>query len=133
MMRRKTRTYSQEMVKPYDDDDEAAATIDGEAAAVMQRAGARWPVVVAVVVVIAIVAVVYVNRDTLAAPNIMAYSETSDPHFVADKSEAGGAIDEGVLRQRRLRMVQASLSCIDVGYTPLGDVAGLWRVECMED
>lgn len=122
MPRRKMRTYNQ-MVEPneqYEDEH----TIPGEAMPVVQRRGMPpvfgWLLVVAI---IAIVAVAIVNRGTLAAPNIMEYSEDKDPYQT----------DEVVLRQRRLYHVKAAMNCDDVELTPLGTVGGLWSAECIQE
>lgn len=98
-------------------------TIDGESAPVVQRPGARWPLLVGVVLILALVAVAYVNRGTIAAPSVMAYTENKDAYQT----------DALAIRQRRLYMLRNSMHCDDVALTPIS-VGGLEQhAECVQE
>lgn len=115
MARRKMEQYD-ELVEAYEDDEAAPV--------VHQRSGvARLLMVLIPVVVLAAAAVGYVNRETLAAPSVMAYSEDKDTYQT----------DEQVHRQRSMYHIKASMNCDDVKMEPLGPVGGVWHVECVQE
>jgi len=118
MARRKMKQYD-ELVEAYDDE-------QAEAAHVQQHGSSgvvRLLMVVVPVLVIAAAAVGYMNRDTLAAPSIMQYSENKDAYQT----------DEQVHRQRRMAFIRDSMDCDDVRMEPLGTSGGVWRAVCIQE
>lgn len=120
-MRRKMRTYNQ-MVQP-DDQYEDDHAIDGASVPIVQQRGARWPLLVALVLLLAVVTVVYINRGTIAAPSIMAYSEQADAYQT----------DAPTIRQRGMAFTKTSMNCDDLRMEPLGTVGGVWHVDCIQE